>query len=63
MSLVEILIAIFVCEEKITKLEKELSTIGANPISDIKYWMEKKEGLELLMEQTVRAINIPKSNL
>lgn len=60
MSITEILIAIFVCEEKITRLEKELLIIGANPIKDIKYWREKKEGLELLMEQAVREIYIPK---
>lgn len=60
MSLTELLIALFVCEHKIEKLESKLTTIGAHPEKDIEYWRDKKEGIELLMEQTVMAINTPK---
>lgn len=60
MSIVELETAIYFCEQKIRKFEKELTNIGGNAKADLIFWMDKKAGLELLMEQTIMGIDVPK---
>lgn len=62
MTLIELSIALSVCDGKLSKLGRKTSAVGEIPEEDkdVKYWTDKREGIKELMEQTVRAINIPK---